>query len=68
MYKELPIHLEKQLSEMKKHVEQYKEHYPVDAYEKWIEDISVGYHSLMPLKFTLCHFALTELSIRVIRQ
>ena len=34
VYKEMTPHLEKQMAEMKKHVAQYKEHYPVDNYEK----------------------------------
>ncbi|XP_063958742.1 2-oxoisovalerate dehydrogenase subunit alpha, mitochondrial-like [Lytechinus pictus] len=33
VYEEMPDHLQKQLDEMKKHVEQYKEHYPLDQYE-----------------------------------
>ncbi|XP_071490754.1 2-oxoisovalerate dehydrogenase subunit alpha, mitochondrial-like [Diadema antillarum] len=33
VYEEMPPHLQNQLEEMKKHVEQYKEHYPLDMYE-----------------------------------
>jgi len=33
VYAELPVHLQKQMNEMKEHVKQYKEHYPVDNFE-----------------------------------
>lgn len=34
VYKELPRNLEKQLAEMKEHLSKYKDHYPVDTFEK----------------------------------
>lgn len=34
VYKEMPEHLEKQLQEMKQHVRNYKEHYPLENFEK----------------------------------
>lgn len=34
VYKEMTPQLQKQMDEMKKHVKQYKEHYPLDQYEK----------------------------------
>ena len=33
VYHELPRHLQKQMEEMKQHVLQHKEHYPVDIFE-----------------------------------
>lgn len=36
VYKDMPKHIEKQLKNMKDHVNMYKEHYPVDAYD-WKE-------------------------------
>ena len=36
VYKDMPKHIEKQLKSMKNHVNMYKEHYPVDAYD-WKE-------------------------------
>ena len=34
VYKELPQHLKLQMEQMKKHVTQYKDHYPLDIFEK----------------------------------
>ncbi|XP_044262599.1 2-oxoisovalerate dehydrogenase subunit alpha, mitochondrial [Tribolium madens] len=33
VYKFMPEHIEKQMNEMKKHVDKYKKHYPIDQYE-----------------------------------
>lgn len=33
VYKETPIHLQKQMENMKEHVTKYKEHYPVENFE-----------------------------------
>ena len=33
VYNELPKHLQKQMTEMRQHVSQHKEHYPVDIFE-----------------------------------
>lgn len=37
VYEEMPVHLQRQMDEMKKHVEKHKEHYPLDQFEemKW---------------------------------
>lgn len=35
VYKDMPPHLQKQQAAMKQHVSQYKEHYPLDLFEKW---------------------------------
>lgn len=35
VYEEMPPHLEQQLEELKKHVEQYKDHYPLDQFEEF---------------------------------
>ena len=34
VYDKMPPHLEEQLAEMKAHVQQYKEHYPLENHEK----------------------------------
>ena len=34
VYEEVPTHLKEQLSHMKQHVNTYKEHYPLDSYQK----------------------------------
>ena len=34
VYKELPLHLQRQLEEMKRHVSQHAEHYPMDTFER----------------------------------
>ena len=33
VYSELPTHLQRQKDEMKQHLEQYADHYPVDSFE-----------------------------------
>lgn len=33
VYKDMPIHIQKQVQNMKEHVTMYKEHYPVDSYD-----------------------------------
>ena len=33
VYKEMPLHIQKQVQNMKDHVAMYKEHYPVDSYD-----------------------------------
>ncbi|GFN97149.1 2-oxoisovalerate dehydrogenase subunit alpha, mitochondrial [Plakobranchus ocellatus] len=33
VYKEMPAHIEKQMNEMKQHVQQYKEHYPLEHFQ-----------------------------------
>lgn len=34
VYDEMPPHIQEQLEAIKSHIEQYKEHYPLDNYEK----------------------------------
>ena len=33
VYKEMPPHIAKQMNEMKQHVKQYKEHYPLEHFQ-----------------------------------
>lgn len=33
VYKEVPVHLQRQAEQMKKHVKLYKEHYPLDSFQ-----------------------------------
>jgi 2-oxoisovalerate dehydrogenase E1 component alpha subunit len=34
VYDEMPMHIEKQFNEMKTHLAEYEEHYPIDKFEK----------------------------------
>lgn len=34
VYDKMPTHIEKQFSQMKTHVAEYEEHYPIDKFEK----------------------------------
>lgn len=36
VYDEMPPLLKRQRDEMKEHVKQYKEHYPLEHYEPWV--------------------------------
>ena len=35
VYYDMEWHIQKQQNQMKEHVSKYKEHYPIDKYEKW---------------------------------